>query len=193
MPGDIHSRKRARGIGDFKLDHRIVQLARFQLLAEHIASAFAGVLARNRVNDAFFGGLMRADLHVLAHVFAGHDDGAVYQITDDLFHIAADIADFGEFRRLDLEKRGPRQFCQAAADLGLAHAGGPDHQDVLGVDFVAQIIAQLLAAPAVAQRYGNGAFGVVLADDKTVKFRDDFAGGQIGHCVIFSTVRLPLV
>jgi hypothetical protein len=35
---------------------------------------------------------------------------------------------------------------------------------------------ELLAAPAVAQGDGDGALGVLLADDEAVEFRDDFAG-----------------
>ena len=40
---------------------------------------------------------------------------------------------------------------------------------------------ELLAAPAVAQRDGDGALGVVLADDVAVEFGDDLAGGESVH------------
>jgi len=119
--------------------------------------------------------------HVFAHVFACVDDRGIHQIADDLLDVAADIADFGELRRLDLDERRTGEFSQTARNLGLAHAGGPDHQYVLGVDFVAQIVAQLLAPPAVAQGHGHGALGVLLADDEAVQFRHDFAGGEVGH------------
>jgi molybdopterin/thiamine biosynthesis adenylyltransferase len=65
------------------------------------------------------------------------------------------------------------------ADLGLADAGRADHQDVLGQHLVAQVVEQLLAAPAVAQRHGDGALGVVLADDEAVEFGDDLAGDRV--------------
>ena len=39
----------------------------------------------------------------------------------------------------------------------------------------------------------HGALGVVLADDIAVEFRDDLAGGQVGHAWMLSTVSLPLV
>ena len=70
---------------------------------------------------------------------------------------------------------------EAARDLGLADAGRADHQDVLGQDLVAQIVVELLAPPAVAQRDGDRALGVVLSDDIAVEFRDDLAGAEIGQ------------
>jgi hypothetical protein len=48
-----------------------------------------------------------------------------------LVDVAADIADLGELGRLDLQERRLRQLGQPAGDLGLAAAGGADHQDVL--------------------------------------------------------------
>ena len=87
---------------------------------------------------------------------------------------------------------------QTAGDLGFADAGRPDHQDVLGQDLVAHRLAQLLAAPAVAQGHGDGALGVMLADDETVEFGNDVAGCEGAHdwdavLAMLSTVRLVLV
>ena len=70
---------------------------------------------------------------------------------------------------------------QAAGDLGLADAGRPDHQDVLGHHLFAQGVVELLAPPAVAQRNGDGALGILLADDVTVELGNDFAGRKVGH------------
>ena len=69
----------------------------------------------------------------------------------------------------------------AARDLGLAAAGGADHQDVLRGDFLAQRFADLHAPPAVAQRDRDRALGFSLADDVLVQFLDDFAGCHGGH------------
>ena len=56
----------------------------------------------------------------------------------------------------------------------LSHAGGPDHDDVLGDDFFGQFRRKLLAAHAIAQGDGHGALGVFLADDMLVQLGDDF-------------------
>ncbi len=106
--------------------------------------------------------------------------GDVDQVADDRVDVAADVADLGELGRLDLDERGLGQAGQAARDLGLADAGGPDHQDVLRRDLAAQGLLDVLAPPAVAQRDGDGALGAVLADDVLVQLVDDFAGGHHG-------------
>ena len=100
------------------------------------------------------------------------------EVADDLLDIAADIADLGELGRLDLEERRLREPRQAARDLGLAAAGRADHQDVLRQHLLAQLGGQLLAPPAVAQRDGDGALGVVLADDVAVELGDDLARAE---------------
>ena len=97
------------------------------------------------------------------------------QIADDLIDVAADIADLGELGRFDLDEGRACELGEAARDLGLADAGRADHQDVLGQDLLAQLIVELLAAPAVAQRNGDGALGVALADDVAVELGNDLA------------------
>src|SRR5262249_7329635 len=72
---------------------------------------------------------------------------------------------------------------EAARDLGLADAGRPDHQDVLGQHLLAQALVELEAAPAIAQRDCDRALGVALADDVAVEFGDDFAGREFGHAL----------
>ena len=72
-----------------------------------------------------------------------------------------------------------REPGEAPADLGLAAAGGADHQDVLGRDLVAKLRRELLPAPAVAERDGDGLLGVVLADDVVVERGDDCLGGEL--------------
>src|SRR3546814_14203181 len=74
------------------------------------------------------------------------------QVARDLLDVAADIADLGELRRLDLDEGGVGQLGQAARNLCLAAARRADHQDILGAHLVAQFGRELLAAPAVAQR-----------------------------------------
>src|SRR2546426_1096055 len=103
------------------------------------------------------------------------------EIAADLLDVAADIADLGEFCRLDLDKRRAGKFSQPPRDLGLADAGRPDHQDIFRQHLFAQGTGELQPPPAVAQRDGDRALGVGLADDEAVEFGNDFAGGEVGH------------
>ena len=80
-----------------------------------------------------------------------------------------------------LRNGAPGEPRQAARDLGLADAGRPDHQDVLGQHLLAQLVVELQPPPAVAQRDRDRALGVVLADDEAVELGDDLAGGEVGH------------
>ena len=120
-------------------------------------------------------------------------DADFEKIAHDLLDVAADIADFGELGRFDLQERRLRQLGEAARDLGLADAGRADHQDVLGQHLFAQLGRQLLAAPAVAQRDGDGALGVVLADDVAVEFGNDFARREGGvHLTYMGSSEVPV-
>ena len=122
------------------------------------------------------------DLHVLALLLAGQGDADLDQVAHDLLDVAADIAHLGELGRLDLDERRAGQPRQPPRNLGLADAGRADHQDVLRQHLLAQLVVELLASPAVAQRDGDGALGVGLADDEAVQLGDDFAGREVGHC-----------
>ncbi len=84
---------------------------------------------------------------------------------------------------------------QPPRDFGLPHARRADHDDVLRRDLVAQLLGNLLAAPAVAQGDGHGALRLVLPDDVAVEFGDDFArrkGLQLAHGSV-TTVTWSLV
>ena len=98
------------------------------------------------------------------------------EIAHDLFDVAADVADFGEFGRLDLEEWRAGEARQAARDFRLADAGRADHQDVLRQHLFAQLVVELQSPPAVAQRDRDRALGVVLADDEAVELGNDFTG-----------------
>ena len=130
-----------------------------------------------------------SSLSIAASSAAGADLGAaplalepdrfLDEVAGDLLDVAADIADLGELGRLDLDERRVGELRQPPADLGLAAAGGADHQDVLGRDLVAQLGRQLLPAPAVAKRDRDRFLGVVLADDMLVERGDDRLGRQL--------------
>ena len=113
-------------------------------------------------------------------LFAQQLDRRVGQVTNDRFDIATDVADFGELGRFDFDERRVGEFGQATGDLGFTDTGRADHQDVLWRYFNAQLFGQLHPAPAVTQRDGDGALGIVLADDVAIEFVDDFTGSH-GH------------
>ena len=186
MPGISKvGRLRRRALLHRDLDLAVVERAFAQHLAEFLARVGAGVGADQRVEHPLLGGHLGLGRDLLAQPLAGHRDRDLDQVADDLLDIAADIADLGELGRLDLEERRLREPRQAAGDLGLAAAGRADHQDVLRQHLLAQLGGELLAPPAVAQRDGDGALGVVLADDEAVELGDDLARAERGHAAQF--------
>jgi hypothetical protein len=91
------------------------------------------------------------------------------------------VANLGVFRRLDLDERRAGEAGEAAGDLGLADAGRADHEDVFRRDVLPHVLGKLLATPAVADRDGDGALGVGLADDVLVELGDDLFWGEVIH------------
>ena len=167
--------RHAARLRDLDLDLLLLELAVAQHAAEFRARVGGGALADQRGDQPFLRRQLGLRLHLLARGLAQHGDAGLDQVARDAFDVAADIADLGELGRLHLQERRLRQLRQPARDLGLAAAGGADHQDVLGDDLLAHRLRQLLAAPAVAQRDRDRALGVVLADDEAVEFGDDLA------------------
>src|ERR1700722_14970718 len=191
--GDVEQRHAAAGGLHLDFDLLVVELARAQLFAERFLGRGAGIGADQRVEHAIFGGLLGASLDVLAFALARQRDGDFDQVAHDLLDVAADITDLGEFRRLDLEERRAGELGEAAGYLGLADAGGPDHQNILRLHFLAQALVELQPAPAVTQRDRHRALGVALADDEAVELGNDLAGGKVGHACNVSMVTLRLV
>jgi hypothetical protein len=131
------------------------------------------------VDDALDCGLVGGVLDVGTALVGDHPDGGLGEVAHHRLDVAPNVADLGVLRRLDLDERGARQRGEAPGDLGLPHAGRPDHQDVLGRDLFAEGVGEPLAAIAIAHRDGDGAFGVGLPDDVAVELRDDLAGREI--------------
>src|SRR6185437_1071 len=176
--GDVELADRhAAAFGDIDVDLLLLQFARAQHVAELAARIGGRLLADQRGDEPLLGGELRLRLHVLARGVAQHVDADLDEVAHDALDVAADIADLGELGRFHFQERRLRELGEAARDLGLAAARGPDHQDVLRHDLLAHRLGKLLPAPAVAQRDRDGALRVILADDEPVELGDDLAGG----------------
>ena len=70
---------------------------------------------------------------------------------------------------------------EPARDLGLADAGGADEDDVVRRDLLADRFRRALAAPAVAERDGDGLLGLGLPDDVAIELGDDLARREVGE------------
>ncbi len=137
---------------------------------------------QQEIEQAVFGGELGLVFDLLELFFAHHVDGDLDQVADDGFDVAAHVADLGELRGFDLEEGRVGELGEAAGDLGFSDAGGPDHDDVLGHDLFGEVGGEFLAAHAVAQSDGDGAFGGLLTDDVLVQLGDDLAGGHLVEC-----------
>jgi hypothetical protein len=124
---------------------------------------------------------MRPRGDFLALLIAHERNADLDEVAHDLLDVAPDVTNLGEFGRLDLDERRAGETRQAPRNLGLAHAGRADHQDVLRQHLFAQLVVELQAAPAVAQRDRDRTLGIALADNEAVEFGNDFAGRKLGH------------
>ena len=195
MPGrreDFHLRGHGR---DLDVDLLVVERAFAQHLAEFLPGGGIGRLhvvevdlarrRQQRVEHALLRRLRGAIAHLARLEFARLLDRGLGEVADDRVDVATDVADFGELGCFDLDEWRIGELGEAARDLGLADAGRADHQDVLGRDFLAQRLGDLLPAPAVAQRDRDGALGRMLPDNVLVELVDDFLRGhQRRHCVL---------
>ena len=112
---------------------------------------------------------MREVLDLGLALAAHHVDRALDEVAHHRLDVAADVADLGELRRLDLDERRAGELGEAAGDLGLPHAGRADEDDVVRRDLLANRFRRALAAPAVAQRDGDGLLRVGLSDDVAIE------------------------
>ena len=180
--GNFEGRHSGAGIGDLNLDLAIVELTSTQALAERVAGGEIGVGADQRVDHSLLGVELRLRLDLLPLCVTHEPDAGFQEIANDLIDVAADVADLGELGGLDLDEGRAGELGESSRDLGLADAGRPDHQDILRQHLLAQLIVELLPAPAIAQRNGHGTLGVALADDVAVELRDDLAWGESRSC-----------
>src|SRR5712692_1058144 len=143
-----------------------------------------GPAARPREEDVehpLLGGVLGAAAHFFHRRLARVLDRDLGEVAHDRVDVASYIADLGELGRLDLDERRIGEPREAPRDLGLADAGGSDHEDVLGRDLLPQGLGHLLAAPSVPEGDRHGALGARLADDVLVELVNDFLGSHVRH------------
>ena len=136
---------------------------------------------QERVEHALLRGLRGAVANLARLGFAGLLDRGLGEVANDGINVAADVADFGELGRFDLDKRSVGKLRQAAGDLRLADAGRADHQNVFRRDLLAQRFGDLLPPPAVPERDGDRALRGVLSDNVLVELVDDLGGRHERH------------
>ena len=180
------------GVAHVDLDGAVIEASQSELLSQPLAGTLRrighaghggvdlgpGARRQQQIEQPVFGGLPRLRPQFFVALVAHHRDRQLHQVADHRLDVAPDIADLGELRGLDLDERRLRQPRQPPRNLGLAHARGPDHQDVLRRDILGQLLGQFLPPHAIAQRNGHGALRFVLADDVLVEFGDDLARRQ---------------
>ena len=174
----FHRHRRIVGHFDFNFD--LVHVPVANALAECFACRLACRVASQRFQNTLHRGCLGGFAHMFAAALFFQAHSLFGQIAGNLFDVAADIADFGEFGGLDLDEWRIGQLGQTAGNLGLAAPRGANHQDVFGGNLVAQIRAETLAAPAIAQRNGNRPLCVRLANDMFVECSHN---GFWGQCV----------
>ena len=135
--------------------------------------------AEQQIEQSFVRPRLRLGKDLVLALGAHHVDGRVHQVAHHGLGVAADVADLGELRRLDLDERRTGEPGQPAGHLGFPDAGRADHDDVVGGDLVADVVGRLGAAPAVSHRDGHRLLGRILPHDVAVQLRDDLAGRHL--------------
>ena len=180
---DLHLRLARRYLD---VDVLVVELALAQLLPEFLPGGVFLDLSRaggrqQRVENPLLGSFLRPRAHAARRLLAGLLDADLDQVAHDAVDVAADVAHFRELGRLDLDERRVGEPRQATGNLGLAHAGRADQQDVLRRDLLAKGLGHLQAPPAVAQRDGDRALRSALPDDVLVELVHDLLRRHAAH------------
>ena len=183
--GYVKRRHAAAGVADLDFDLLVVELTIAQPLAERLFGGRAGGRPDQGGEHAFLRRQFGLGRDLLAAAVTDQADADLQEIADDRFHVAPDIAHFGELGRLDLHERGAGEPGQAARYLRLADTGGANHENVLGQNLFAHRAGQLLATPAVAERDRHRSLGIALADDEAIQLGDDFTGRKGRHARLF--------
>ena len=146
-------------------------------LQQRLLHAFARHVARDRRVAALAADLV--DLVDVDDALFGRRDvvvGGLQQPDEDILHVLADVAGFGQRRGVGDGERHVQVARQRLRQQRLARAGAAEHQDVALVDLDA-VAGDLLVDPlvVVVDRHRQADLGVVLADHVQVEVVADLA------------------
>ena len=123
------------------------------------------------------------------------------QISDQIFDIPAHITGLAKFGSIALNKRHTDFIGNQLDDVGFAHTGRSDHQDI--VFYIADhcgfsdiILCFLCALDAIEVRAnfgGQDRFGAVLFDNKLIQVGDKFFRLEIKIDLFFALARLDFI
>jgi len=133
-----------------------------------------------RIQDNILYGLGGLGFHLFLAAVAQAAHGLLGQVAHHAFHVAAHVADFGKLAGLDFHEGRVGQDGEAARNLGFADARGPNHEDIVGHNLLLHVGRGVQTAPAVAQRNGHVALGLVLANDVLIEFGHNLGRGKKG-------------
>ena len=131
---------------------------------------------QQHVEQTLFRVQFRFFFNLVDFLFADHVYRNLRQVAHHGFDIASHVAHFGELGRFNFQKRGVCQPRKSARDFSFAHAGRPDHDDILGRDLLGHLLVQFLTADAVAQGNRHGFLRCLLSHDVPVELLDDLSG-----------------
>jgi len=164
------------------LDHPFFEVASEELLPQlgtclfRTLHALGVTLCRHRqesVDNLVRNHVLSSVLHTQDLLFAHHVDCHVHKVTHHRLHVAAYVSHLGEFRRFNLGERARSEASQASRDLGLANTRRPDHEDVLRLDLLTDLVLHHLAAHPVTQGNRHAPLRLGLTDDVLIELRDD--------------------
>ena len=118
---------------------------------------------------------MRLCAHLFALAVAHEADRRLDKIAHDLIDVAADIANLGELRRLDLEEGRIGELSEPPRNFGLADAGRADHEDIFRKNLLRISPSSCWRRQRLRSAWRPRACSA-CADDIAVQFGDDFRG-----------------
>src|SRR6185503_2947696 len=151
----------------------------FEDLEQRLLDAFTRDVARDRrvlVLAADLVDLVDVDDPLLALLDVA--PGGLQQLEDDVLDVLADVAGFGQRRRVDDREGDREQLGERLREQRLAGAGRPDEQDValrqLDVVAAARLLLDFDPLVVVVDRDGELLLRALLADDVLVEELLDF-------------------